>query len=187
MTPDTVFAAVEGCTMPRAVEYADGLTTAMNVYDISTPQRQAAFLAQVGHESEGLKYTTELWGPTATQAGYEGRIALGNTEIGDGFRYRGRGLIMVTGRANYRELTARLRTKFGSSVPDFEAQPDELASPKWAVISAAEYWNRRGCNGLADAGLFDRITQTINGGMNGAFARRQRYTIAEKALTTEEA
>lgn len=185
MTPETLQAAVEGCTPQRAEDWADPLTTAMQVFEINTPKRQAAFLAQVGHESLGLKFTTELWGPTAAQANYEGRLALGNDKPGDGFRYRGRGLLQITGRANYRELVARLRAKLGSMVPDFEADPDKLALPTWAAVSAAEYWYRRGCNALADIGAFDHITQVVNGGMNGAVARRERFGIAEKALAEE--
>ena len=77
------------------------LNTAMSRYQIVGVKRVAAFIAQIGHESGQLKYVKEIWGPTAAQAKYEGRQDLGNTVAGDGSKYRGRGLIQITGRANY--------------------------------------------------------------------------------------
>ena len=74
----------------------------MNHYQIVGLKRVAAFIAQIGHESGQLKYVKEIWGPTAAQARYEGRADLGNTVAGDGSKYRGRGLIQITGRANYK-------------------------------------------------------------------------------------
>ena len=85
---------------------------------------------------------------------------LGNTIKGDGFRYRGRGLLQTTGRANYRSLSRRLGV-------DFEAKPELLAEYKWAALSAADYWDSRKLNALADLGDFERITRKINGGLNG--------------------
>jgi len=100
MSPETLAEAL-GIPLNRAKRWADPLIAAMELYDIGTPTRQAAFLAQVGHESGSLVYVKELWGPTDAQKRYEGRKDLGNTQAGDGFRYRGRGLIQITGRANY--------------------------------------------------------------------------------------
>ena len=77
-------------------------------YEINTPLRLAAFIAQIAHESGDFKYTREIWGPTKAQIGYEGRLDLGNTVPGDGKRYRGRGLIQITGRSNYVKLSKKL-------------------------------------------------------------------------------
>ena len=96
--------AATGCTAERAAQFAPHLTEACNAYSITTPERLAAFLAQVGHESGSLRFTSEVWGPTPAQRGYEGRRDLGNTQAGDGFRYRGRGIFQLTGRANYRDI-----------------------------------------------------------------------------------
>ena len=73
----------------------------MGRFQIIGIKRVAAFIAQIGHESGQLVYAREIWGPTPAQAKYEGRKDLGNTVPGDGFKYRGRGLIQITGRANY--------------------------------------------------------------------------------------
>lgn len=88
-------------------------------YHINTPARLAAFLAQIGHESGKLAWTRELWGPTGPQSRYDGREDLGNTEPGDGYRFRGRGLIQITGRDNYRTASDALGH-------DFIADPDTL-------------------------------------------------------------
>jgi putative chitinase len=86
----------------QAGVFASALNLAMDRYQINTRLRMAAFVAQIGHESGQLIYVRELWGPTPAQSRYEGRKDLGNTVAGDGLRYRGRGLIQVTGRANYK-------------------------------------------------------------------------------------
>lgn len=156
-------AAACGARVDRAQLWAPYLSQAMTAYDITTPERAAAFLAQVGHESMGLRYTTELWGPTTTQAGYERRADLGNNQQGDGYRYRGRGLIQTTGRSNYRVLRDRLRESLDVEVPDFEANPDTVAEFQWAALSAADYWDMRGLNALADSGDFERISARVNG------------------------
>ena len=171
------------CTQTLAELYAPHLSDACVGYGITTPQRLAAFLAQVGHESGSLKYTSELWGPTPAQQGYEGRADLGNTQPGDGSLYRGHGLIQVTGRFNHCKARDRLRQKLGEQqVPDFERVPDALTSPQWAAWSAAEYWASHGCNELADAGDFDAITRRINGGLNGQADRVERWERAKLAL-----
>jgi putative chitinase len=166
----------------RAQAWLPYLTEAMTVYAIHTPDRAAAFLAQVGHESFGLKYVREIWGPTPAQSGYEGRADLGNTQPGDGYRYCGRGLLQTTGRANYRALTRRLREHLAVTVPDFEAEPQKLEEHQWAAYSAGDFWDMKGLNALADAGDFMRITRKINGGTNGYEDRLARWETAKGVL-----
>lgn len=157
-----------GVTNERADYWDDFLNEAMSLYGITTKARIAAFLAQVGHESGRLRYVQEIWGPTPTQRRYEGRKDLGNLYPGDGSRFRGHGLIQVTGRANHRRATQRLRAKFPKmGVPDFEAEPTKLTLPRWAALSAADFWDSIGGNALADAGKFETLTRRINGGLNG--------------------
>lgn len=174
MTPEIV-AACTGARIDRARAFASFLTDAMKEFGIDTPQRQAAFLAQVGHESGGLHWLSELWGPTASQIKYEGRVDLGNTHLGDGYRYRGRGLIQVTGRANY----ARMGHALGL---DLEQDPDLLSTPKLACRSAGCFWASHGLNTYADLGEFEKLTKRINGGLNGIDDRRNLWGAAKNAL-----
>ena len=174
------------CTQALAERFAAPLTDACRMYAIDTPARLAAFLAQIGHESGALRHTVEIWGPTDAQKRYEGRADLGNLQPGDGFRFRGRALIQTTGRANYRTLTQRLRQR-GVDCPDFEVDPDELQAPWWAALSAADYWDMRGLNALADAGDFAQITRRINGGLNGQADRLARWDVAKAALAAHVA
>ena len=159
----------------RAQAWADPLSAAMALYAIDSPARQAAFIAQVGHESGRLVYVRELWGPTPSQSGYEGRLDLGNTEKGDAFKFRGRGLIQVTGRANYQRAGAALGL-------DLTTYPELLEQPSNAAQSAAWFWNIHGLNELADIGDFDTITRRINGGTNGLQDRLVLYATAKAAI-----
>ena len=174
MTPDTLAAAL-GIPLQRAQTWADALSAAMALYAIDSPARQSAFLAQVGHESGRLIYVRELWGPTPAQEGYEGRVDLGNNQPGDGFKYRGRGLIQVTGRANYRTCGLAL------TLP-LETSPEMLEQPGNAAQSAAWFWNSRELNALADVGDFNTITKRINGGLNGLQDRLALYALCKSAL-----
>lgn len=184
--PPALLAQATGCGPVRAELFAGHLVEACGAYAISaTPERLAAFLAQIGHESASLRYVAEVWGPTTAQKRYEGRKDLGNIEPGDGSRYRGRGLIQTTGRANYAAVRDRLRRRLGPEVPDFEAEPDLLEHIRWAVWSAADYWDWRGLNALADAGHFEQITRRINGGLNGQPDRLARWKRAREALHIE--
>lgn len=175
ITPALLQAAT-GCTAAHAEIYAEHLDAACRHYGISeTAQRLAAFLAQVAHESGALRYVREL----GDGEDYEGRKDLGNTQPGDGPRYRGRGLIQTTGRANYRATAAAL-AEFDA--PDFEDSPEALEHSRWAVWSAAWYWHSRGLNALADAGDYTAITRRINGGLNGQADRLARWERAKAAL-----
>lgn len=151
------------------------LNTAMNRYQIVGPKRVAAFIAQIGHESGQLKYVKEIWGPTKAQAKYEGRPDLGNTVKGDGSKYRGRGLIQITGRANYAECGEALGL-------DLINQPELLEKPQHACMSAAWFWATKGLSTLADEGKFETITRRINGGLNGLSDRQMLYARALKVL-----
>ncbi|WP_122555852.1 glycoside hydrolase family 19 protein [Pseudomonas viridiflava] len=155
--------------------FVPALNTAMGKYQIITRERIAAFLAQIGHESGQLRYVREIWGPTAQQLGYEGRKDLGNTVAGDGSKYRGRGLIQITGRANYAECGEALAL-------DLISHPELLEQPEHAAMSAAWYWGSRGLNSLADKGDFLQITRRINGGTNGLADRQALYERALKVL-----
>lgn len=187
-----------GATPADAVRFADAIEDAASLYEIDTPQRLAAFLAQIGHESQGLRRTSEnlnysasrlraVWPSRFTESQavamehnpeaianhvYGGRM--GNVNPGDGWRYRGRGLIQTTGRRNYEATTEELADKIGA-VPDFVLQPDLLENPRWAALSAAAYWHSRHLNALADAGKLDAIGRAINGGDHGREDRRERY------------
>ena len=174
MTPEQLSSAT-GATLARAEVFQPIIDAAAPDFGITTPARLAAFLAQVGHESGGLHWLTELWGPTPTQERYEGRADLGNTQPGDGFKYRGRGLIQLTGRANYARASQALAT-------DFVGAPDLLAQPEYAVRSAMWFWQSHGLNELADAGQFERITRVINGGLNGEDERLALYAAAQEVL-----
>lgn len=159
----------------RAGVFVPALNTAMGKYQIITRERIAAFIAQIGHESGQLRYVREIWGPTAQQLGYEGRKDLGNTVAGDGSKYRGRGLIQITGRANYAECCEALGL-------DLISHPELLEQPEHAAMSAAWYWGSRGLNSLADKGDFIAITKRINGGTNGLSDRQALYDRALKVL-----
>ena len=160
---------------PVAGVFTPLLNTAMVRYQIVGPKRIAAFIAQIGHESGQLMYVKEIWGPTKAQARYEGRADLGNNQPGDGSKYRGRGLIQITGRANYMMCSEALAL-------DLIKQPELLEKPQHACMSAAWFWASRGLNTLADAGQFDKITQRINGGQNGAADRQALYSRALEVL-----
>ncbi|AOE79438.1 chitinase [Pseudomonas lurida] len=159
----------------QAGVFVSVLNTAMNRYGIVGARRAAAFIAQVGHESGQLRFVREIWGPTAQQAGYEGRADLGNTLKGDGLRYRGRGLIQITGRANYAACGQALGL-------DLISTPELLELPQHAAMSAAWFWSTKGLNTLADQGGFAKITRRINGGLTGQADRQSLYDKALKVL-----
>ncbi|PAA08915.1 glycoside hydrolase family 19 protein [Pseudomonas fragi] len=159
----------------QAGVFVSALNTAMNRFGIVGTPRVAAFIAQVGHESGQFRWLKELWGPTAQQVGYEGRADLGNTVPGDGSKYRGRGLIQITGRANYAACGEALGL-------DLISKPELLEQPQYAAMSAAWFWSTRGLNTLADQGDFVKITRRINGGLNGLADRQALYDKALKVL-----
>lgn len=171
MTPAEL-AQVMDIPLARAQKWADALTAAMAGAQINTRLRIAAFLAQIGHESGSLVYSKELGGPSYF-AKYDGRKDLGNVRPGDGARFAGRGLIQVTGRANYQKASQML---FGDD--RLLKNPELLEQPEWAAKSAAWFWSSRKLNDLVDGAQFTDLTKRINGGLNGIDDRRARYKYA---------
>lgn len=154
----------------------------MPMYGIDTPLRVAHFISQVGHESGGFRYVREIWGPTPAQKRYEGRLDLGNTQIGDGSLFRGRGLVQTTGRANYADVSQHI-FKDGRLL----TTPQLLEVPEYAVQSACYFWKRNGVSAIADKGANQKtitdVTRKINGGTNGLADRSSRFVIAWKVLS----
>jgi putative chitinase len=169
---DALFARLfPGCPSDKRAEYLPHFIVACHEAAIVTPQRLAAFAAQLGHESGDLRW----WEEIATGDAYEGRRDLGNTQPGDGRRYKGRGPIQLTGRANYRAAGAALGI-------DLERHPERANDPDVGFRVAAWYWSTRGLNELADVGDFTGITRRINGGLNGQADRVARLHRAVQAL-----
>ncbi len=139
-------------------------------FDLTTPLRQAHFLAQLCHESGSFNYLEEL----ASGEDYEGRDDLGNVQDGDGVRFKGRGLIQITGRANYHDCGLALGQ-------DLIANPTHLADPDLACRSAGWFWNTRYLSAFADRDDVDTITYRINGGYNG-YDERVEFLHAAKAV-----
>lgn len=161
-----------------AAKYQQPLNDAMVAFGIDQSMgRQAMFLANVAHESQELRRTREIWGPTPAQLGYEGRADLGNTQKGDGFRFRGRGLFQITGRANTRDCSLAL---YGDE--RLLDTPELLEEPDGAAHSAGWFWQAHGLSLLADAGRFEAVVRVINGGTNGMDERLHFYARARTAF-----
>lgn len=198
---ENALAQAVGCSPPRAASWLPHIVNAMGCFDIDTARRQAAFLAQVGHESGGLLIVTEnlnysASGLTALFAKhfapgeaeafarqpekianriYSSRMGNGDEASGDGWRFRGRGLIQLTGRDNYKDC--------GNGISaDLLVNPDMLAQPETAAMSAAWYWWAHGLSHFADSEDFTKITQVINGGQTGADDRLKLWAAAKLAL-----
>ena len=140
-------------------------------FEIDPPLRAAHFLAQTCTESDGFVTTVEY----ASGDAYNGRADLGNTQPGDGPRFKGRGLIQLTGRANYQ----RYGTLLGIDLVD---SPDTAADPVISLKIACEFWKLNGLNALADQDNIEAITQRINGGLNGLDTRQHYLALAKAAL-----
>ena len=192
MITDIQIKAATGALMVNAQKFSPYIWAVMCEYKIDTPIRQLCFLAQVGHESGGLFYTEEL----ASGAAYEGRKNLGNIVPGDGVRFKGRGLIQITGRSNYKAVGDALGidliknpTLLGGKNVN-KCNNEQL---KNAAMSAGWYWNSRRLNAIADNIIMSRpidagtnlsnfilITKKINGGTNGLNDRLNRYKAGVK-------
>jgi len=188
-----------------AAKLLPNLNTAMSQANINTKLRMAAFLAQVAHESGEFKYMEEIWGPTPAQLRYEPTTKLstqlGNIQKGDGFKYKGRGPIQLTGRSNYKACGTALNL-------DLENHPELAATDEHIFQVACWFWTKNNLNTKADAlkgdytldcgklaitpagkasvvdpKAFDKITKTINGGYNGKLERDTYYKTALTTLT----
>lgn len=164
----TILPAATGGNIDR---FWQPLNDTMDEFEINTPTRQAAFLAQIGHESGSLRYVREL----ATGGAYEGRADLGNTEPGDGIKFKGRGLIQITGKANYAACGSALGE-------DLIGTPELLELPELAARSAGWWWKAHGCNELADSENFQKLTKRINGGLTGLDERMAIWKRAKEQL-----
>lgn len=164
-------ATVPGAHAPIIAGFAISLPDVIEKYQINTKLRQAHFFAQTCFESWYLRTTTEL----ASGRAYEGRRDLGNTHPGDGERFRGRGLIQVTGRANYFRAGGELGQ-------DFIAHPEKLASFPWAALSAGQHWRDHNINAAADRDDVREVTRLVNGGGNGLAERGNLLVKFKRAL-----
>lgn len=159
--------------------YTEPFNNAMTQAGATTFLRAAHFIAQMGHESGSLKYLEEIH----DGSNYEGRKDLGNTVPGDGRRFKGRGIVQVTGRYNYGRFSQWAHGKGLVNSPTFFVDnPTQVASPRWAFLVAAWYWSaeRPNLNAQADADNLDAVTRSINGGTNGLADRRQRLARAKQ-------
>jgi putative chitinase len=150
------------------------LVETMPVYGIDTPEREAMFLSQAIHETGGFRWLEEI----ASGQAYENREDLGNTEPGDGVKFKGRGIFQLTGRANY----ARCSQALFDSERALIDHPELVAEPITAVASACWYWQWKGLNKLADKRDVMGVTRKINGGLNGLADRQRLYNRALFAL-----
>lgn len=181
-----------GCTLARATVFVEPINITLERFEINTPERVAMFLAQVGHESAGLSAVVEnlnysvaglrstfpKYFPTNEIAEtyarnpmrianrvYANRLGNGPETSGDGWKFRGRGLIQITGRDNYARIAKDLDI-------DCINHPEILESPLYAALSAGQYWEWRGLNNISDV---QTVTRKINGGLNGLYDRTARY------------
>jgi len=176
VTDDELRRIMPNCPTARRDEYLPFIQQAMQEFVITSYLREAAFLAQLAHESGELRYMEEL----ASGAAYEGRKDLGNTQPGDGKRFKGRGPIQLTGRANYK--------KYGDLLGvDLINNPTVAATKEVGFRIAGQFWKLNGLNELADQQKFETITRRINGGLNGQPDRVKYYNRAKQVLNQNDA
>lgn len=175
-------------TAPKNVDaFVPYLNQVLPLYDINTPERIACFLAQAAHESGAFRYTHEL----ATGNEYEGRADLGNTNVGDGVKFKGRGLFQITGRYNYADCSGDIFKDKNYLI----VHPDMLETPQYATLSAGWFWKIKKLNDICELpdnwsiehhgvsyNRFDWITYHINGGLNGLADRLAYYNRAKIAI-----
>ncbi len=179
------FADVMGRTLPtsRYEQLLPAWNACLTQAGCTTVRRAAMLTAQVGHESDGLLWMSEI----ASGAAYEGRLDLGNTQPGDGRRFKGHGPIQITGRANHAAVSQWAHSKGYVPTPTyFVDQPEQLAGDQYGFLGVVWYWTvaRPQLNQLADAGDIVGATRAVNGGTNGLADREQRYA---HALSFDEA
>mgnify|MGYP000860145204 CR=1 FL=1 len=173
LTDDQLKRIYPNSTKANRDKYLPWINRFAVTYDVDTYERLCAFLAQIGHESGQLRYVEEI----ASGQAYENRKDLGNIYKGDGIMYKGRGLIQITGRANYTSLSKNLKI-------DFITNPYLLKEPLYAVLSAFWYWDKRKLNKYSTLNETDFITLTkrINGGLNGYKDRFRIWNLAKQIL-----
>ena len=189
VTPEHL-AAIAGRTTALMPALADWMNTLCPSYEIDTAREYGHFLAQACHETDHFKTLREY----ASGSAYEGRADLGNTQAGDGIRFRGRGIFQTTGRANYLQLGIKKGRR-----DLFINTPELLEQPEYAVWSACEFWKTRGLNDVAnhadtdvlkkkyrgniiDVSPVEYISLTINGGYHGMEERKKYYALAQQVL-----
>lgn len=178
LTPPLLKMAMPQASEHNVLRFVPDLVKTMAHYTITGPLRMAHFLAQVAQESGQLSFTEELASGTA----YEGRADLGNVEPGDGVRFKGRGLIQITGRSNYRAYAHACGQELLSG-----SNPSRLATdPALAADVAGWFWQVHKLNALADGDDLERITRRINGGLNGLAERQGFLAHAKAALAHAE-
>ena len=175
VTDDELRQIMPNCAAAKRADYLPFIQQAMQEFEITSYLREAAFLAQLAHESGELRYMEEI----ASGAAYEGRKDLGNTQPGDGKRYKGRGPIQLTGRANYQKYGGLLGL-------DLVNDPTIAATPQVGFRIAAQFWKLNGLNALADQQDFKQITKRINGGYNGLDDRTKYYNRAKQVLNKDD-
>lgn len=153
----------------KAEAFIPYLNKYMPEYGIVTKDQVSMFIAQLAHESGQFRYTREI----ASGKAYEGRIDLGNKYPGDGIKFKGRGLIQITGRSNYTRLSKDMGI-------DFVATPDLLSTPQYAVQSACWYWQKNNLNRYAND--IRKCTKAINGGYNGLEERKMFWERAKNMV-----
>jgi predicted chitinase len=175
LTDDELRQIMPNCAAAKRADYFPFIQQAMQEFGITSYLRETAFLAQLAHESGELRYMEEI----ASGAAYEGRANLGNTQPGDGKRYKGRGPIQLTGRANY--------TKYGQLLGlDLVNNPTIAATKEVGFRIAGQFWKLNGLNELADQQKFETITRRINGGINGLPDRIKYYERAKKVMSKDD-
>ena len=191
VTPEHL-AAIAGRTTALMPALADWMNTLCPSYEIDTAREYGHFLAQACHETDHFKTLREY----ASGSAYEGRADLGNTQAGDGIRFRGRGIFQTTGRANYLQLGIKKGRR-----DLFINTPELLEQPEYAVWSACEFWKTRGLNDVAnhadtdvlkkkyrgtiiDVSPVEYISLTINGGYHGMEERKKYYALAQQVLVS---
>lgn len=176
VTDDELKQIMPNCASAKREAYLPFIQQAMQEFEITSYLREAAFLAQLAHESGELRYMEEI----ASGSAYEGRKDLGNTQPGDGKRFKGRGPIQLTGRANYEKYGGLLGL-------DLVNNPTIAATPEVGFRIAGQFWKLNGLNPLADQQNFREITKRINGGYNGLEDRTMYYDRAKKVLNKDDA
>lgn len=166
LTPEILVAACPN--VKNAQQFCDIINiNGIELAELNTPERLAMFTAQTLHESGGWKYVREIWGPTDWQKKYEGHKGLGNTEPGDGVKFKGRGLIQLTGRSNYQKFSNWIKD------PSIMDHPELVEAPKYAVESACWFWASNNLNDLVPD--IKKVTKRINGAKMLGLEERTKY------------